>query len=163
MPILSSMYKIIVNSDCHCLCVIVVSCSLFVISCSLFVISCSCALQTKVHFQARAAEAIAVGHQREYPSLRLAFMEIYRDGGVKGLWRGWQIGTLRVVVGGGAQLTCFSMCKDWVERQHVYLFLVLFFASLRFTPSLLGLSGHSIPSWFFWAFHPLLVCMGFGV
>lgn len=47
-------------------------------------------------------------------------MDIYRDFGIVGLWRGASGAVLRVSVGSAAQLSTFSLTKDIIERRNLF-------------------------------------------
>lgn len=47
-------------------------------------------------------------------------MDIYRDFGILGLWRGASGAVLRVSVGSAAQLSTFSLTKDIIERRNLF-------------------------------------------
>ncbi|CAH1773071.1 unnamed protein product [Owenia fusiformis] len=68
----------------------------------------------KTHLQSRASQQIAVGHQHDYSSMSKGIMVIYRQQGVKGLWRGVSGAVPRVMVGSAVQLTTFSRTKQLV-------------------------------------------------
>nr|CAD7418700.1 unnamed protein product [Timema poppensis] len=42
----------------------------------------------KTHLQAQAAKSVAVGHQHAHSGMTRAFLNIYKEHGVPGLWRG---------------------------------------------------------------------------
>ena len=42
----------------------------------------------KTHLQTCSSASIAVGHQHGHSGMVAAFRDVYRDGGVRGLWRG---------------------------------------------------------------------------
>lgn len=48
-----------------------------------------------------------------------ALSSIYKEHGVRGLWRGVTASIPRVMVGSSTQLATFSKSKDFVEQLHV--------------------------------------------
>ena len=42
----------------------------------------------KTHLQTSSSSAIAVGHQHQHSGVLAAFRDVYRAGGVRGLWQG---------------------------------------------------------------------------
>jgi len=78
--------------------------------------------QVKTHLQSRAHDAIAVGHQHRHDNgLRDAIRSIYKQYGVRGLWRGMTSAWARVAVGSAAQLTTFTWAKEHVISYEVCL------------------------------------------
>ena len=64
-------------------------------------------------------EGIAVGYQHSHMSMTQGFRAIYLDQGIRGLWRGVSGAAPRVTVGSAAQLSTFSLVKDYMLRNKV--------------------------------------------
>ena len=47
-------------------------------------------------------------------------MDVYKQFGITGLWRGASGAVLRVSVGSAAQLSTFSMTKDFIEKRKLF-------------------------------------------
>uniref|UniRef100_UPI00398EF713 solute carrier family 25 member 35-like n=1 Tax=Pristiophorus japonicus TaxID=55135 RepID=UPI00398EF713 len=71
----------------------------------------------KTHLQAQSAAVIAVGHQHNHQGVTTAFLTIYRQQGILGLWRGVSGAVPRVMVGSAAQLATFASAKQLVKDQ----------------------------------------------
>ncbi|KAH8403800.1 hypothetical protein KR215_003051 [Drosophila sulfurigaster] len=65
----------------------------------------------KTQLQSQAANEIAVGYQHSHTSLGSAMREIYKQGGIMGLWRGSLASLPRAAVGSGAQIATFGKTK----------------------------------------------------
>lgn len=74
----------------------------------------------KTHLQVQSATEIAVGHQHSHRGMVHAFISIYREHGILGLWRGASGSVPRVMVGSAAQLSSFSLSKDMVANLQVF-------------------------------------------
>lgn len=61
--------------------------------------------------------AIAVGYQHNHQGVLTAFVTIYRQHGVLGLWRGVNGAIPRTMVGSAAQLATFTSAKELVNDQ----------------------------------------------
>ncbi|CAG8606137.1 2243_t:CDS:2 [Paraglomus occultum] len=71
----------------------------------------------KTRLQATAAGAIAVGNQHNYSSIPGALKSIVSDeGGVKGLYRGSIISVNRGILGSAANLSSYTMLKDYARK-----------------------------------------------
>ncbi|XP_040173235.1 solute carrier family 25 member 35-like [Anopheles arabiensis] len=66
----------------------------------------------KTQIQARSHGKYAVGYQHRHTGTLAALTGIYRERGVRGLWRGYPGIVTRTAVGSSAQLATFSTCKD---------------------------------------------------
>ncbi|XP_015118104.1 solute carrier family 25 member 35 [Diachasma alloeum] len=66
----------------------------------------------KIRMQSQAAKTIAVGHQHGYGSIVEAFQNLWREGGVLGLYQRWYANVPRVFFGSSTQLTMFSFASD---------------------------------------------------
>lgn len=74
----------------------------------------------KTHLQSQAASSIAVGHQYKHRGMMHALMDIHRQHGILGLWRGSSAAVPRVSVGSAAQLSTFSASKELVTDLQVF-------------------------------------------
>lgn len=74
----------------------------------------------KVQLQAMAKKEIAVGYQHQHNGMQAAFEIIYKQNGLRGLWRGVSSAVARVTVGSAAQLTTFSFCKEYIENFQMF-------------------------------------------
>jgi len=74
----------------------------------------------KTHLQAQASDTVAVGHQHRHNGTFSALSTIYRDQGIKGLWRGVTAAIPRVMIGSSTQLATFSKSKDFIEQLHLF-------------------------------------------
>ncbi|XP_064459710.1 solute carrier family 25 member 35-like [Ornithodoros turicata] len=82
--------------------------------------------QVKVQLQAQSSAPIAVGYQHKHEGTLSAFLRIYRENGVHGLWRGSTAALLRVSSGSAVQLSTFSKSKALINefpifREHTWL------------------------------------------
>ena len=66
----------------------------------------------KTQIQARSHGKYAVGYQHRHTGTLAALTGIYRERGIRGLWRGYPGIVTRTAVGSSAQLATFSTCKD---------------------------------------------------
>ncbi|CAG8526868.1 6463_t:CDS:2 [Diversispora eburnea] len=72
----------------------------------------------KTRLQSSAAGAIAVGNQYGYTSVFSALRHITsKEGGVKGLYRGSMISVYRGILGSAANLSSYTMLKDYAKRE----------------------------------------------
>ncbi|RUS85577.1 hypothetical protein EGW08_006660, partial [Elysia chlorotica] len=74
----------------------------------------------KTQLQARANEAIAVGHQHPHESMSHGLKTIFQEHGPLGLWRGLNGAIARVTVGSAAQLSTFSTAKNLIEDTKIF-------------------------------------------
>ncbi|XP_065156110.1 solute carrier family 25 member 35-like [Atheta coriaria] len=74
----------------------------------------------KTHLQARAASEIAFGHQHQHTGMIHAFRTIWKDGGVRGLFRGSTSSLPRACCGSMAQLTSFAYCKQMLAKHAAF-------------------------------------------
>jgi len=71
----------------------------------------------KTRLQATAAGAIAVGNQHRYSSVLGGLKSIVsEEGGVKGLYRGSTISVNRGILGSAANLSSYTMLKDYARK-----------------------------------------------
>lgn len=89
----------------------------------------------KTHLQAQAAQEIAFGHQHNHESFLKGLYNIFRNGGVKGLFRGASAAVPRAFVGSMTQLTSFTYCKEWLRNHEMFEGSALLTA---FTSSMVG-------------------------
>ncbi|KAL1490264.1 hypothetical protein ABEB36_012988 [Hypothenemus hampei] len=73
----------------------------------------------KTHLQSQAVAAIAVGHQHQHTGTIEALTNIYKSGGIRGLFRGAQATVPRAFIGGSSQLVCFEYTKQLLDRYNV--------------------------------------------
>lgn len=72
----------------------------------------------KTRLQSSAAGAIAVGNQYRYASVSSALRHIMsEEGGIKGLYRGSMISVYRGILGSAANLSSYTMLKDYAKRE----------------------------------------------
>ncbi|CAG8749301.1 15374_t:CDS:2, partial [Racocetra fulgida] len=72
----------------------------------------------KTRLQSSAADAIAVGNQYGYTSVTSALRRImFEEGGIKGLYRGSMISVGRGILGSAANLSSYTMLKDYAKRE----------------------------------------------
>ncbi|XP_066517787.1 solute carrier family 25 member 35 isoform X1 [Hoplias malabaricus] len=75
----------------------------------------------KTHLQSQSSSSsIAVGHQYQHRGALHALVEIHRQHGILGLWRGSSAAVPRVSVGSAAQLTTFSSCREFITDLQVF-------------------------------------------
>lgn len=102
-------------------------------------------IKTQLQAQSQTRGKYAVGFQHDHHGTVDALRTIYRQHGVKGLWRGCTSIIPRTMVASSAQLATFSKCKEFVQQysvfeQSVFLTAVLssmvsgFFACVCMTP-----------------------------
>jgi hypothetical protein len=68
----------------------------------------------KTRLQSASAGTIAVGHQYNYTSVWGALKSIYGQEGFKGLYRGSGLSMCRSIIGSGANLSSFSLLKEYL-------------------------------------------------
>lgn len=76
--------------------------------------------QVKVQLQAQSSAPIAVGYQHKHEGMLPAFLRIYSENGVRGLWRGSSAALLRVSSGSAVQLSTFSKTKALINEFTVF-------------------------------------------
>ncbi|XP_029659368.1 solute carrier family 25 member 35-like [Formica exsecta] len=74
----------------------------------------------KTQLQAQSATSIAVGYQHSHSGSWDAFKSLWAEGGVRGLYRGWQAGLPRLFVGSSTQLTTFGLASDWLRSLDIF-------------------------------------------
>lgn len=80
---------------------------------------CSPFFLVKTHLQSQAIAAIAVGHQHNHEGSFGALRNIYRDNGIKGLFRGAGASIPRAFIGGSTQLMSFDYAKQLLDAYNV--------------------------------------------
>ncbi|CAG9784012.1 unnamed protein product [Diatraea saccharalis] len=75
----------------------------------------------KTRLQAQAAQSIAVGHQHKHKGTYAALVDIYRNEGFKGLFRGVQPQIPRGAVGSGSQMVSFAYAKESLLERGVFV------------------------------------------
>ena len=82
-------------------------------------VSCNPFELVKTRLQSAASGKMAVGHQHGYTSVTLAILQIYKQEGIRGLYRGSFLSMGRSIVGSGANLSSFSIMREYlyVERK----------------------------------------------
>ena len=61
----------------------------------------------KTHLQTSSSESIAVGYQHRHPGTMAGLRQLYRAGGLSGLWQGGTASVPRICVGSAAQLVTY--------------------------------------------------------
>ncbi|CAD7014919.1 unnamed protein product [Ceratitis capitata] len=69
----------------------------------------------KTQLQSQAAKAIAVGHQHKHTGTFQALRQIYKQGGIVGLWRGSTAAIPRAGLGSGVQIATFGKTKTMLR------------------------------------------------
>jgi len=70
----------------------------------------------KTQLQTSSSAGISVGHQHNHGSMASAFQNLYRGGGVAGLWQGATASIPRISVGSAAQLVTYSYVMEQLAR-----------------------------------------------
>lgn len=73
----------------------------------------------KTHMQSYSNAKVAVGYQRKHISMMAAFKKIYRERGIRGLYRGATANIPRASLGNGAQLATYEPLKDYMKRNNL--------------------------------------------
>lgn len=73
----------------------------------------------KTHMQSYADVKVAVGYQRKHDNMMAAFRKIYRERGIRGLYRGATANIPRASLGNGAQLATYEPLKDYMKRNNL--------------------------------------------
>ena len=71
--------------------------------------------QIKTQLQSRSSNNIAVGHQHDHSGTISALKNLWKENGIRGLYRGWHVGVSRISVGSSTQLTTFSVVSDLLK------------------------------------------------
>lgn len=67
--------------------------------------------------QSAAVQKIAVGYQHNHNSMTTALLKIYREHGIRGLYRGALVTIPRGMLGSGSQIAAFGYTKDFLQRK----------------------------------------------
>lgn len=79
---------------------------------------CSPFYLVKTHLQSKANEiTIAVGHQHEHSGMVHALTSIYREGGLRGLWRGTTANIPRIAAASAGQLSSFELAHEFMKSK----------------------------------------------
>ncbi|KAI4503191.1 hypothetical protein M0802_001413 [Mischocyttarus mexicanus] len=89
----------------------------------------------KTQIQAQSAQSIAVGHQHGHTGTWSAFRNLWKQGGMAAIYRGWYANVPRLFVGSSTQLTTFGLVSDWLESLNI---LTDYPITLTFVSSLIG-------------------------
>jgi solute carrier family 25, member 34/35 len=73
----------------------------------------------KTHLQSQAVSQIAVGYQHKHTGMISALKDIFKQHGVKGLYRGVAVTLPRALLGSGGQLAAFGTTKDLLQRYQI--------------------------------------------
>ena len=74
-------------------------------------------LTRQLSSSASSSPILPVGHQHAYRGAVSGLLSIYRDEGVRGLYRGATAAMMRVGVGSGVQLSTYDRVKLWTVRE----------------------------------------------
>jgi len=74
----------------------------------------------KTRLQSRATASVAVGYQHNHTTAMSALIDVYKTGGIAGLWAGVNAAVPRVMVGSAAQLSTFSTSKKYIDSSAVF-------------------------------------------
>ncbi|KAJ3255545.1 hypothetical protein HK103_006181 [Boothiomyces macroporosus] len=80
-------------------------------------VSCNPFELVKTRLQSAAAGKLAVGHQYGYTGVTSALVSIYKQDGLSGLYRGSFLSMGRSFVGSGANLSSFSLMKEYLTTE----------------------------------------------
>ncbi|XP_031352409.1 solute carrier family 25 member 35-like [Photinus pyralis] len=73
----------------------------------------------KTHFQSQASQSIAVGYQHNHKGTWQALKTIFKEHGIKGLFRGAGASIPRAFVASTSQLTAFTYSKEFLTKRNV--------------------------------------------
>ncbi|XP_053676397.1 solute carrier family 25 member 35-like [Anopheles nili] len=74
----------------------------------------------KTQLQAVTAGSYTARYQHHHSGTWVAFGNIYRQSGIRGLFRGYPASVARLVVGSAAEMSTFSLCKKFLWRYEVF-------------------------------------------
>uniref|UniRef100_A0A1B0AG92 Solute carrier family 25 member 35 n=1 Tax=Glossina pallidipes TaxID=7398 RepID=A0A1B0AG92_GLOPL len=95
----------------------------------------------KTQLQSQAAKEIAVGYQHHHTGMMPALKQIYKKGGLFGLWRGALATIPRASLGSGAQIATFGKTKEFlIEYNLVTQPILNSFAAGLFAGSVMSLA-----------------------
>lgn len=75
----------------------------------------------KTRLQSHAAKSISVGHQHKHSGTANALKEIFKNEGVKGLFRGVLPQIPRGMAGSASQILSFTYAKDWLRERNWFV------------------------------------------
>lgn len=84
----------------------------------------------KTQIQAQSHGNYAVGFQHGHKSTFEALRRVFREKGVKGLWRGWTGILVRTSAGSSAQLSTFSKTKEFLVQYEFFADSVFYTACM---------------------------------
>lgn len=73
-------------------------------------------LLIKTQLMSQSSKEIAVGTQHMHKGMLYGINSIYRESGIKGLWRGAHSMIVRNAFGSSSQIATFACSKEWIER-----------------------------------------------
>lgn len=82
------------------------------VSCPVYVI--------KTQMQAVSSGSYTAKFQHRHTGVVAAFRNMYREGGVKGLYRGYTAHMARVAIGSSTQMASFAACKDFFVQYELF-------------------------------------------
>ncbi|KAK2702008.1 hypothetical protein QYM36_019394 [Artemia franciscana] len=74
----------------------------------------------KTQLQSHSNASIAVGYQHDHNGMRDAVSSIYKQHGIKGLWRGSLSSLPRVSVGSASQLLTFTKSREYIHELKIF-------------------------------------------
>lgn len=86
-------------------------------------------IKTQLQSQSKSSSVkYVVGYQHQHRGLIDALKTIYRNNGLRGLWKGYSALVPRNCVGSSVQLSTFSTCKDYLSRYQAFQNSIFFSA-----------------------------------
>ncbi|XP_062540743.1 solute carrier family 25 member 35-like [Armigeres subalbatus] len=82
------------------------------VSCPMYVI--------KTQMQAVSSGSYTAKFQHRHDGVVAAFRSMYREAGIKGLYRGYTANLARVAMGSSTQMASFAACKDFFGRYELF-------------------------------------------
>ncbi|XP_065075892.1 solute carrier family 25 member 35-like [Ochlerotatus camptorhynchus] len=82
------------------------------VSCPFYVI--------KTQMQAVSSGSYTTKFQHRHTGVVAAFRNIYREGGIKGLYRGYTAHMARITMGSATQMASFTACKDFFVQYELF-------------------------------------------
>ncbi|XP_046993209.1 solute carrier family 25 member 35-like [Schistocerca americana] len=74
----------------------------------------------KTHLQSQASASVAVGHQHHHRGMINGLSNIYKEHGIRGLWRGSMGAMPRAAIGSATQLVSFNLAKEYLSQYQVF-------------------------------------------
>ncbi|KAK9877696.1 hypothetical protein WA026_019376 [Henosepilachna vigintioctopunctata] len=74
----------------------------------------------KTHLQTEASKQISLGHQHKHSGTWSAFRTIYKNEGVRGLYRGSHAAVICAIVGSTSQLMSFTYVKQYMNEAKIF-------------------------------------------